>query len=169
MQLLLLLPRLGVAGVPGFAYFSGFNDKFHQENAPSSEHTKGLALDFALGTKPTKEEGTKIASMLKGMGATYVQDEYNNASARATGGHFHAAVSAANGAILSGPMGGYKPNLTMHGTEAIVPLNTPTQQAAATGGMDTSLMSAQLDRLDEMVSLMKNQLGVSTKIMQYNS
>ena len=157
------------ADVPGFAYFSGFNDKFHQENAPSSEHTKGLALDFALGTKPTKEEGTKIASMLKGMGATYVQDEYNNASARATGGHFHAAVSAANGAILSGPMGGYTPNLTMPGTEAIVPLNTPTQQAAATGGMDTSLMSAQLDRLDEMVSLMKNQLGVSTKIMQYNS
>jgi hypothetical protein len=157
------------AGVPGFAYFSGFNDKFHQENASSSEHTKGLALDFALGTKPNKEEGAKIASILKGMGASYVQDEYNNASAKATGGHFHAAVSAANGAILSGPMGGYKPNLTMHGTEAIVPLNTPTQQAAATGGMDTSLMSAQLDRLDEMVSLMKNQLGVSTKIMQYNS
>jgi hypothetical protein len=50
-----------------------------------------------------------------------------------------------------------------------VPLNTPAQKEAATGGMDTSLMSAQLDRLDEMVSLMKNQLGVSTKIMQYNS
>jgi len=159
------------AGVPGFAYFSGFNDKFHQENAGSSEHTKGLALDFALGTKPTKEEGAKIASILQGMGASYVQDEYNNPSSKATAGHFHAAVSAANGAILSGPMGGYKPNLTMHGTEAIVPLNTPAQQAAATGegGMDTSLMSAQLDRLDEMVSLMKNQLGVSTKIMQYNS
>jgi hypothetical protein len=157
------------AGVPGFAYFSGFNDKFHQENAGSSEHTKGLALDFALGTKPNKEEGAKIASILQGMGASYVQDEYNNASAKATGGHFHAAVSAANGAILSGPTSGYKPNLTMHGTEAIVPLNTPAQKEAATGGMDTSLMSAQLDRLDEMVSLMKNQLGVSTKIMQYNS
>jgi hypothetical protein len=159
------------AGVPGFAYFSGFNDKFHQENAGGSEHTKGLALDFALGTKPTKEEGAKIASILQGMGASYVQDEYNNPSSKATAGHFHAAVSAANGAILSGPMGGYKPNLTMHGTEAIVPLNTPAQQSALGGeqGMDTSLMSAQLDRLDEMVSLMKNQLGVSTKIMQYNS
>ena len=80
-------------------------------------------------------------------------------------------VSAANGAILSGPLGGYKPNLTMHGTEAIVPLNTPAQQSALGGeqGMDTSIMSAQLDRLDELVSLMKNQLGVSTKIMQYNS
>jgi hypothetical protein len=153
-------------GVPGFAYFSGFNDKFHQENAGSSEHTKGMALDFALGTKPTKEEGAQIASMLKGMGASYVQDEYNNASAKATGGHFHAAVSAANGAILSGPMGGYKPNLTMHGTEAIVPLNTPAQQEAASGGMDSSLMSAQLDKMDEMISILKNQLGVQTKQMQ---
>jgi hypothetical protein len=157
------------AGVPGFAYFSGFNDKFHQENAGSSEHTKGLALDFALGTKPTKEEGAKIASILQGMGASYVQDEYNNPSSKATAGHFHAAVSAANGAILSGPMGGYKPNLTMHGTEAIVPLNTPAQQEAAAGGMDNSLMMAQLDKFDEMISIMKNQLGVSTKIMQYNS
>jgi hypothetical protein len=80
-------------------------------------------------------------------------------------------TSAANGAILSGPLGGYKPNLTMHGTEAIVPLNTAAQQASAMGegGMSAELMSAQLDRLDEMVSLMKNQLGVSTKIMQYSS
>ena len=80
-------------------------------------------------------------------------------------------VSAANGAILSGPIGGYKPNLTMHGTEAIVPLNTAAQQAAAGGesGMDSSLMSAQLDKMDEMISILKNQLGVSTKLMQYSS
>jgi hypothetical protein len=31
-------------------------------------------------------------------------------------------VAAAGGAVLSGPQSGYKPNLTMHGTEAIVPL-----------------------------------------------
>lgn len=77
-------------------------------------------------------------------------------------------ISAANGAILSGPMGGYRPNLTMHGTEAVVPLNTAAQQSAA-GILDNSIMSAQLDRLEEMVSLMKNQLSVSTKIMQYSS
>jgi hypothetical protein len=35
-------------------------------------------------------------------------------------------ISAADGAILSGPAGGYQPNLTMHGTEAIVPLNKST-------------------------------------------
>ena len=83
----------------------------------------------------------------------------------ASGDHIHAEVSAAHGAILSGPASGYKPNLTMHGTEAIVPLNTAAQQAAA-GGMDSGILSAQLDKLDEMISLMKNQLGVSTRIMQ---
>jgi hypothetical protein len=156
--------------VPGFSYFSGFNDKFHQENSPSSEHTKGLALDFALSKKPTKEEGAQLASMLKGMGATYVQDEYNNASAKSTGGHFHAAISAANGGILSGPKGGYQPNLTMHGTEAIIPLDSPQAESMGLNNDEnTAIMSAQLDRLDELVSVMKNQLSVSTKIMQFAS
>jgi D-alanyl-D-alanine carboxypeptidase len=77
-------------------------------------------------------------------------------------------ISAASGAILSGPMSGYKPNLTMHGTEAIVPLNSPAGQAA-TNMFDNGLMAAQLDKLDEMVSILKNQLSVSTKIMQYSS
>jgi len=77
-------------------------------------------------------------------------------------------VSAASGAILSGPMGGYSPNLTMHGTEAVVPLNQGSQQSVASM-MDGSLMTAQLDKLDELVSIMKNQLSVSTKIMQYSS
>jgi hypothetical protein len=77
-------------------------------------------------------------------------------------------VSAASGAILSGPMGGYSPNLTMHGTEAVVPLNQGSQQGVASM-MDGSMMAAQLDKLDELVSIMKNQLSVSTKIMQYSS
>jgi hypothetical protein len=77
-------------------------------------------------------------------------------------------VSAANGAILSGPSGGYQPNLTMHGTEAVVPLNSPQAQSMGIGGSDnTEIMVAQLQKLEEMVSVMKNQLSVSTKIMQH--
>jgi hypothetical protein len=76
-------------------------------------------------------------------------------------------ASAANGAILSGPTSGYRPNLTMHGTEAVVPLNTPAQQAAA--GIDPEMITAQLDKLDEMIALMKNQLGVQTKLMQLSN
>jgi len=78
----------------------------------------------------------------------------------------YGGMPMAKGGILSGPTSGYRPNITMHGTEAIVPLNTPAQQAAASGGMDSSMLSAQIDRLDEMISIMKNQLGVSTRIMQ---
>jgi len=79
-------------------------------------------------------------------------------------------ISAASGAVLSGPSGGYRPNLTMHGTEAIVPLNSPAAQSMGLGGGEnTGLMAAQLEKLEEMVSVMKNQLAVSTKIMQYAS
>jgi hypothetical protein len=78
-------------------------------------------------------------------------------------------ISAANGAILSGPKGGYQPNLTMHGTEAIVPLDSPQAQSMGLGNDNSGLMAAQLEKLEEMVSVMKNQLSVSTKIMQFNS
>jgi hypothetical protein len=158
------------ASVPGFSYFSGFNDLYHQGKDDPSKHKEGLALDFALSSTPTVEEGVQLAGMLKGLGASYVKDEYNGSSKNKNGGHIHAEVSAANGAILSGPAGGYRPNLTMHGTEAIVPLNSPAAQSMGIGGGEnTGLMAAQLEKLEEMVSVMKNQLDVSTKIMQYAS
>lgn len=78
-------------------------------------------------------------------------------------------ISAADGAILSGPTSGYQPNLTMHGTEAIVPLNSTAAQSMGMGGDNSGIMAAQLEKLEEMVSVMKNQLAVSTKIMQYAS
>jgi hypothetical protein len=158
------------AEIPGFAYFSGFNDKYHQgKNA--SKHPKGMAMDFALQKAPSPEEGRQIADMLRSMGASYVQDEYNNPSAASTAGHIHAEVSAARGAILSGPASGYKPNLTMHGTEAIVPLNNPNVAASipGMGGMDLNMLTAQLDKMDEMVSVLKRQLGVSEKLLSYQS
>lgn len=159
------------SGVPGFQHFTGFNDRFHNEKSPSSRHTQGLAMDFVLAKPPSKDEGARISDMLKQMGATYVQDEYNNPSSKSTGGHFHAEVSAARGAILSGPVGGYKPNLTMHGTEAIIPLNkTPSALAGDSfAGMDPNLMMAQLEKMDEMVSVLKSQLGVSEKLLRYQS
>jgi hypothetical protein len=171
-QKLIDLAKQVQSSIPGFQHFTGFNDRFHNEKAPNSRHTKGLAMDFVLAQRPSREEGARIADMLKQMGASYVQDEYNNPSANAQGaGHFHAEVSAARGAILSGPTSGFKPNLTMHGTEAIIPLsNTPSNANLANlGGMDPSLMMAQLEKMDEMVSVLKNQLGVSEKLLRYQS
>lgn len=150
----------------GLKYFSAFNDAYHMDR--NSNHNKGTAMDFTL-TDPKQADA--IAAMVQGLpGISKVINEYANPSSGATGGHIHAEISAANGAILSGPSSGYKPNLTMHGTEAVVPLNTAAQQAAAAdGGMDSSLVAAQLDKLDEMISIMKSQLGVQTKQMQLSS
>ncbi len=107
--------------VPDFRYFSGFNDKFHNENVPSSFHTLGQALDFTVNQRPTPEQGTKIIQMLKAMGADYARDEYNNPSSNSTAGHFHAHVREfARGGISRGPSTGYA--ATLHGTEAVVPL-----------------------------------------------
>jgi len=157
------------ATVPGFAYFSGFNDKFHQEKSPSSSHTTGRAMDFALASPPSPEEGEKIVGMLKNMGASLAIDEYNNPSSKATAGHIHAQVSAASGAVLSGPSGGYSPGLTMHGTEAIVPLDTPESSAMNLGGGNTEMMTMQLAKLEELASIFKSQLSVDQKLLQYSS
>jgi len=148
-------------------YFSAFNDSY--ERGPNSLHGRGRALDFTL-TDPSR--AAAIANMVSGIpGVTKVIDEYANPSKSATGGHIHAEISAARGAILSGPSSGYKPNLTMHGTEAIVPLNNSTAAAAVSNmtSSDSGLMMAQLDKLDEMVSVLKSQLGVSEKLLRYQS
>jgi hypothetical protein len=149
-----------------YKYFSGFNDV----RSGDSKHNSGRAFDIVLNDPNGYESAL---GMIKGIpGVSFAQ--YERAGQRnpngsvATGDHIHTEVSAAEGAILSGPMSGYKPNLTMHGTEAIVPLNASGQQSVAGLGGDSDIMAAQLDRLDELVSVMKSQLSVSTKIMQYS-
>ena len=108
------------ASLPNFAYFSGFNDKFHQEKSPSSSHTSGRAMDFALSKEPTKEEGQEIVKWLKSMGASVAIDEYNNPSAKATAGHIHAQIPGyADGGIASTPQIAM---VAEKGPEAMIPL-----------------------------------------------
>jgi hypothetical protein len=154
--------------IPGFSYFSGFNDLYHQGKDDPSKHKEGRAVDFALTSIPTVEQGQKIAGMLKNMGASYVKDEYNGSSKNKKGGHMHAEVSAASGAILSGPMGGYTPNLTMHGTEAIVPIDTPAT-ASGSGMGDMSMMLEQLAKMEELTTIFRNQLSIDQKLLSYSS
>jgi hypothetical protein len=79
--------------------------------------------------------------------------------------------SFAKGGIASGPKSGYKAML--HGTEAVVPLpdgkQIPVNMQNSNGGNLTKqmdMMSAQLLRLDEMVILMRRQVGVSDKMLR---
>jgi hypothetical protein len=90
--------------------------------------------------------------------------------------------------ILSGPASGYKPNITMHGTESlkITPENQQDQQSATpvysamsqqTTKLDQmvqalqdsnnqDLMMTQVDKLDRLIQIMQNQVNISTKILQ---
>ena len=106
------------AGVPGFRYFSAFNDKFHMDR--NSAHNSGKALDFTLDHWPTEDEGAKIAAQLQAMGATKVIDEYNHPSSPDVKGHFHAAT-ARFGGEFRGPESGYP--VQLHGHEAVVPMS----------------------------------------------
>ena len=124
--------------IPGFKYFSSFNDRYHKEKHPNSKHALGKAIDFTLTKSPTPEEGQQITDQLKKMGFGFVQDEYNNAKSYTTGGHIHAQLSAADGGITSGPSTGYP--ATLHGNEVIVPLdaNSILEKLASTPAIQTT-------------------------------
>jgi len=112
------------ASIPGFMQFTGFNDQFHNENTPGSKHTKGKAFDFVLSKAPSKEEAAKILAQMKSLGIDYAQDEYNNPSSEATGGHFHGQLNAFDGGVFEPRPGGVHVNLAEAGLrEAAVPLN----------------------------------------------
>jgi len=146
-------------------YFSAFNDRHHMDT--HSAHAQGRALDFTL-IDPKK--AAAVASQLSVMpGVAQVLDEYTYPSGGSTGGHIHAEISAKNGAILSGPASGYQPSLAMHGTEAIVPLNPSTVQNLTGNKDDSDLMREQINKMDEMIGVLKNQLTVTTKLMQYSA
>jgi hypothetical protein len=113
---LVAIARKVQSEMPGFNYFSSFNDNFHKDK--KSQHNKGLAFDFTLNHWPTPEEGQKIISQLKGFGADHVIDEYNNPSSNATAGHIHAQLKGKNQGFFKGPESGYW--LQAHGEEMLL-------------------------------------------------
>ena len=145
-------------------YFSAFNDTY--DRGGGSLHGQGRALDFTL-TDPGK--AAAVAAMIGSIpGISKVIDEYANPSRSATGGHIHAEISAAAGAILSGPMSGYRPNLTMHGTEAIVPLNSASgAQALGASAMNDQMLSIFSARLEEMTRKISDVADYTRKTAQY--
>jgi putative chitinase len=77
--------------------------------------------------------------------------------------------SAASGGVLSGPTSGFQAML--HGTEAVVPLpdgrSIPVTTTASAEEM--TMMKDQLSKMDEMISVMKNQLSTQNKLLQYQT
>jgi hypothetical protein len=148
-----------------YKYFSGLKDRGIDAGGA---HPQGRAFDLVLND-PSQYAG--VAAQMRALGGfSQVLDESqgpaNPAQRDKWAPHIHAEVSAANGAILSGPMSGYRPNLTMHGTEAIVPLNSSINQAMSnmgSGNDNITLLGRQLDKLDELAQIMRNSLNVQEK------
>ena len=150
---------------PDIKYFSAFNDQYHQGLDRDSAHKRGSALDFVLND-PSK--AAEVAAMIKSMpGVKNVIDEYANLSSGGTGGHIHVEAQAKNGGVLSGPSSGYQAML--HSTEAVVPLPDGKSIPIQSSDENNQMMAAQLDKLDELVNVMKSQLGVSSKLLQMQS
>lgn len=100
-------------------------------------------------------------------------------------------ISGANGfeGTLTGPTSGYRPNITMHGTEdlKITPQSQQDQQTAIpavqnmisqqtakldqmiqalSNGSGQQFMAVQLDKLDQMIQVLQKQVNISQKILQ---
>lgn len=156
------------SGVPGFNYFSAFNDRFHQETASGSQHAKGLALDFTVAEKPSIEDGRKITDWLKGLGASLAIDEYNNPSSKSTAGHFHAQIPGfeEGGTLGAGRIGiageGGKPEL-ISGPASITPMN---DLMGALNNLN-AVMEKSFSKLDEIARINRATSDSSAKMLSY--
>jgi hypothetical protein len=130
--------------------------KFPAAPPGKSNHAVGNAVDIDSST--ANEMAQKGILAKYGLGQTVAKDPVHIQQ-----------ISAASGAVLSGPSGGYSPGLTMHGTEAIVPIDTPESSPINLGGGNTEMMTMQLARLEELASIFKSQLSVDQKLLQYSS
>jgi hypothetical protein len=156
--------------IPGFGRFTAFNDNYHRRERPGSQHVQGMALDFTVGNyDPTTAKD--IVAQIKSMGAGYVKDEYVNPSTGSTGPHFHVEIPEfQRGGIATGPKSGYQAML--HGTEAVIPLadnrSVPVQMPDFSRGFEqqADLLNQQISRLDELVTAMRNQNSISSKMLQ---
>ena len=165
---LIEMARAIQGGVPGFGYFSAFNDKFHQEKAPSSKHTQGLAADFTTLREPSPEDGKQITNWLKSLGASVAIDEYRNPSANAVGkGHFHVEIPAFEygGDIPAGQLGIAGEN----GKPEII-----TGPASVTSNNDimgafnsmNGLLAQSVLKLDDLVRAQKDNNDISSKMLR---
>lgn len=136
-------------------YVSG-KSKYPAAPPGKSKHGQGTAVDIDSST--ANEMAQKGILAKYGLGQTVARDPVHIEK-----------ISAASGAILSGPMGGYTPNLTMHGTEAIVPIDTPATSSGGGGGGDMSMMTEQLAKMEELTAIFRNQLSVDQKLLSYSS
>lgn len=166
--------------IPGFVYFSAFNDQYHQKSKDTqqSNHKKGLALDFTLSEAPDEEGWKNLESLLRNANAINLKNEYANPSRGSNAGHIHAEVSGKTQGMFKGPESGYW--LKAHGEEALMNeqgltnLITKAQMPNLNSSDNNDLFSSMLDALTELkneITEMKNytksNVSVNEEILRY--
>ena len=135
-----------------YKYFSGFNDR-----TGGSAHAAGRAFDLVLND-PAKYASTlaQIKSMDQIEFAQFEKKGQKNTNGSvATGDHIHAEVKAAQGAVVPATTGGVNVKVAEGGaSEVIAPLKN-----GRLPGMDE-----MIERLDQMISVMKDHRDTSEKI-----
>jgi hypothetical protein len=120
--------------------------------AAASRHLQGMAADL---------DRSDVAK-LKAMGLL----ERYGFKQNPTSAHHISDTGYAMGGIATGPKSGYQ--ATLHGTEAVVPLpdgrSIPMEMPEMSN--QVSMMTEQISKLDELIALMRNQNGISSKILQ---
>jgi hypothetical protein len=140
------------------SYISGINDQYHHDKKKGSKHTEGKALDFILSqvfkdAKEGDDVASKMSSLLAGARVQYEDAKRDGVDAS----HFHMELMQ-KGGITTGPSIAGEA-----GPEAVVPLpdgrSIPVQ-------ID---MSAMIDKLDQLLSVMKDQHSTSEQILYAQS
>ena len=90
-----ILAQRIATSVPEFSQFTGFNDQFHNDNHPNSNHTKGLSIDLVT-TKGRVNQGEAVKNITEILTAAglksnefLVKSEIKGVTPHATGDHVH--------------------------------------------------------------------------------
>ena len=145
-------------------------DAINKWAPPSENDTNAYVNAFKqAGLDPTK----KYADL-----SPQDQQKFLDIQKKVEGGRA-GTVTASNGmpvaptapAPLAGPSAPYQSTTAaVQPSEQLAPTPSAAQQSQPIGtGTDNAILVTQLGKLDEMISIMKNQLGVQTKIMQHSS
>jgi hypothetical protein len=138
-----------------YADFQSGKSRFPAAPPGQSRHESGRAVDVSL------ETANKLDSM--GLLSKY------GLSRPVPNDPIHIQGQGGFRGMLSGPMSGYKPNITMHGNEelSIRPNAASVGSGASGAGASEGAMLKLIERVDDLIYLSRNQLGVNEKILRY--
>lgn len=130
----------------------------NQENP--SDHQQGKAVDILQANPGMMNRDAVIKAMREaGLSAKIANDPI----------HF----TARYGRMTSGPLSGYR--ATLHGNEVVIPLSNgttiPLDMTPLIRNMDQNaqILAAQIERLDDLITLSRDSLNVNRKMLSYRS